>query len=230
MDQDTTQPIDAQATSPGDLPVADAAPAEAFGSTSASAEAPAEGELGALKARLAEREQACQDMESQLKRMAADFENFRRRQSVERENLIKFAGERILERFLDVLDNFERALAAGEKATEPQQVLTGVSLIYRQLQDFLVKEGVTAMDAKGSPFDPNQHEAVVQMDVDDVPDQTVLEEFRKGYTLNGRVLRHAMVKVANNPSIPAVPPNAPEAAQGAPADSSDEPAKSDSVQ
>jgi molecular chaperone GrpE len=188
-------------------------------------------EVGILRQRLADREQAYQDLEGQLKRMAADFENFRRRQQQERENLLKFAGERILERFLDVLDNFERALAAGEKATEPQQVLTGVSLIYRQLGDFLTKEGVTPMDAKGSPFDPNQHEAVVQMDVDDVPDQTVLEEFRKGYTLNGRVIRHAMVKVANNPSIPAIPPTPPEAAPSASeSNTTDEPAASDPVQ
>lgn len=190
-----------------------------------------DGEVGALRQRLADRDQAYTDLEGQLKRMAADFDNFRRRQAVERENLIKFAGERILERFLEVLDNFERALAAGEKATDPQQVLTGVSLIYRQLQDFLTKEGVAAMDSKGSPFDPNQHEAVVQMDVEDVPDQTVLEEFRKGYMLNGRVLRHAMVKVANNPSIPAVPPIPLENAEGGSAETnSDEPAKSDSVQ
>ncbi|MDB5101833.1 MAG: hypothetical protein JWM80_6254 [Cyanobacteria bacterium RYN_339] len=187
-------------------------------------------EAGALRQRLADRDQAYLDLEGQLKRMAADFENFRRRQAVERENLIKFAGERILERFLDVLDNFERALTAGEKATEPQQVLTGVSLIYRQLGDFLTKEGVEPMDAKGSPFDPNQHEAVVQLDVDDVPDQTVLEEFRKGYLLNGRVIRHAMVKVANNPSIPAIPPLPMESPASAPETTTDEPAASDSVQ
>jgi molecular chaperone GrpE len=198
--------------------------------TDARASEPNADELAMLRQRLADRDKVIGEMDSQMKRLAADFENFRRRQAIERENLIKFAGERILERFLEVLDNFERALAAGEKATEPQQVLTGVSLIYRQLQDFLTKEGVAPLDAKGSPFDPNQHEAVVQLDVDDVPDQTVLEEFRKGYTLNGRVLRHAMVKVANNPSIPAISPLPPEHAQSDSADTSDEPAKTDSVQ
>lgn len=186
-------------------------------------------ELGArvkeLEVHYAAKDEAFQDLENQYRRLAADFENFRRRQTLERENLIKSAGERILERFLEILDNFERALQVGERATDPQQVLTGVSLIYRQLQDFLNKEGVVAMDAKGQPFDPNMHEAVVQESSDDEPDQTVLDEFRKGYLLNGRVLRHAMVKIADNPSIPAVPP---KPAGEAGADSQNEPARSDS--
>jgi molecular chaperone GrpE len=160
-------------------------------------------EIEALKRQLADKEAAHADLETQMRRLAADFENFRRRQSQERENLIKFAGERILERFLDVMDNFERALAAGQKATNAEDVLKGVDMIHRQLKDFISKEGVVPMDAQGKTFDPNQHEAVVQTDVDDVADQTVLEEFRKGYLLNGRVLRHAMVRIANNPSMPA---------------------------
>lgn len=163
------------------------------------------GDVAELRQRLADREQAYADMEGQLRRMAADFDNFRRRQAQERENLIKFAGERILERFLEVLDNFERAQEAGRKATNPEDVVKGVEMIHRQLLSFIEKEGVTPIEAKGQPFDPNQHEAVIQQDADDVPDQTVLEEFRKGYQLNGRVLRHAMVKVANNPTMPAAP-------------------------
>ncbi|MNL66060.1 heat shock protein GrpE [compost metagenome] len=83
-------------------------------------------------------------------------------------------------------------------------------MIYRQVADFIGKEGVQPMDAAGKPFDPNHHEAVVQTAVDDQPDQTVLEEFRKGYLLNGRVLRHAMVRIASNPSMPAVATSSPE--------------------
>jgi molecular chaperone GrpE len=160
-------------------------------------------EIEALKRSLADKEAAHADLEGQMRRLAADFDNYRRRQAQERENLVKFAGERILERFLDVMDNFERALQAGANATKPEDVLKGVDMIYRQVADFITKEGVVPMDAKGKTFDPNQHEAVVQSDVDDVPDQTVLDEFRKGYMLNGRVLRHAMVRIANNPAMPA---------------------------
>lgn len=181
----------------------------------------ATGDVGALQRQLADKEAAYADMEQQLRRMAADFENYRRRQAQERENLIKFAGERILERFLDVLDNFERAIEAGRKATDPQTVVDGVEMIYRQVGAFLEKEGVVPIQAKGSPFDPNLHEAVVQQDADDVPDQTVLEEFRKGYQLNGRVLRHAMVKVANNPAMPATPIQQ--------TDNTDEPSQTDSA-
>lgn len=175
-------------------------------------------EIEQLKRQLADKEAAHADLEGQMRRLAADFDNFRRRQSQERENLIKFAGERILERFLDVMDNFERALQAGQKATNAEDVLKGVDMIHRQLKDFISKEGVTPMDAQGKPFDPNQHEAVVQSDVDDVADQTVLEEFRKGYLLNGRVLRHAMVRIANNPSMPAAPAAASESNSGAETD------------
>ena len=179
-----------------------------------------------LEVHFAAKDEAFQDMENQYRRLAADFDNFRRRQQQERDSLIKNAGERILERLLEFLDNFERALQAGERATEPQQVMTGVNLIYRQLQDFLAKEGVVPMEVKGQPFDPNLHEGVVQEAADDVPDQTVLEEFRKGYLLNGRVLRPAMVKLADNPSIPAVPP-APAGSAGS---DSGEPASSQSAQ
>lgn len=170
----------------------------------ATPETPAESPETGLAAQLAEKEQQYQELDGQFRRLAADFDNYRRRQSQERENLIKFAGERILERFLEVLDNFERALQAGD-ATDPQQLRKGIELIHRQLQDFLSKEGVAAMEPKGQPFDPNCHEAVVQVEAGDVPDQTVLEEFRKGYTLNGRVLRHAMVKIASNPGMPSAP-------------------------
>ena len=175
------------------------------------AQAPGD-ELEALRRQLAEREAAYADLEGQMRRLAADFDNYRRRQSQERENLVKFAGERILERFLDVMDNFERALDAGRKATNPEDVVKGVEMIHRQLTEFLGKEGVVAMDAKGQPFDPNHHEAVVQTDVDDVPDQTILDEFRRGYMMNGRVLRHAMVRIASNPSMPAgTTPESPSA-------------------
>lgn len=179
-------------------------------------------EIEDLKRRLADKEAAHADLEGQMRRLAADFDNFRRRQSQERENLIKFAGERILERFLEVMDNFERALQAGQKATNAEDVLKGVDMIHRQLKDFLGKEGVMPMDAQGKAFDPNQHEAVVQTDVEDVQDQTVLEEYRKGYLLNGRVLRHAMVRIANNPSMPAAPAAASE--------SSDSNAETDTAQ
>jgi molecular chaperone GrpE len=158
-----------------------------------------------LEAQLAARDEAFQEMKLHATRLAADFENSRQRWTRERSELVKSAGERVLEQFLEVLDNFERAIQVGERATEPQQVLTGVHMIYKQVLDFLSKEGVSPMNAAGRPFDPNQHEAVVQEESEEHPDQTVLDEFRRGYMLNGRVLRHALVKIASNPAMPHTP-------------------------
>lgn len=159
----------------------------------------------ALEAALAAKEAECADLDVQLKRMAADFENHRRREREGREDLIKSAARRVLENLVDVLDNFERALQAGANATEPGQVLDGVKLIHKQMEQFLSREGVEQIPAKGATFDPNLHEAVMAREVDDVPDQTVLEVFRAGYTLHGKVLRPSMVQVASNPSMPAAP-------------------------
>jgi molecular chaperone GrpE len=140
------------------------------------------------------------ELEGQFKRLAADFENYRRRQTQEREELVKFAASRVFENLLPVVDNLERAIASSKKATEVQQVLTGVELIQRQMMDFLAKSGVAPMEAQGAPFDPNLHEAIAQLATTEAPDQTVLAEVQKGYYLNGKVLRHAMVQVASNPS------------------------------
>lgn len=151
------------------------------------------------KDELARKEKQIFDLEGQLKRLAADFENYRRRQAQEREELIKFAASRVFENLLPVVDNFERALVSSKSATDPQQVLTGVELIYRQMQDFLNRSGVAPMEAVGQPFDPNLHEAIAQFETTEAPDQTVLAEIQKGYYLSGKVLRHAMVQVASNP-------------------------------
>jgi molecular chaperone GrpE len=156
-------------------------------------------EADAHQAELALREQAYSELEGQFKRLAADFENFRRRAAGEREDLIKFAGSRVLENVLPVVDNFERALDAMGKATEVSQVRAGVEMIYRQLQDFLTKTGVAPMNAAGQPFDPNLHEAIAQVENVDLPDETIMAEAQKGYLYNGKVLRHAMVQVSRNP-------------------------------
>ena len=156
-------------------------------------------EADAFQQELALREQAYAELESQFKRLAADFENFRRRAVSEREDLIKFAGSRVLENLLPVVDNFERALGAMGKATDVSQVHAGIEMIYRQMQDFLTKSGVAPMEAQGKPFDPNFHEAIAQMENPDLPDETVMAEVQKGYLYNGKVLRHAMVQVSRNP-------------------------------
>lgn len=148
---------------------------------------------------LSQKERRIVELEGQMKRLAADMENLRRRTREEQDERSKLAAKAMLEEFLPILDNFERALEGGRKATDGAQVLAGVELIYRQLQDFLTRAGVAAMEAKGKLFDPNYYEAIAQAENLLVPDQTVLEEIQKGYFLHGKVLRHARVQVASNP-------------------------------
>lgn len=147
--------------------------------------------------RVAELETELANKDAQLKRMAADFENARKRQATEREELTKFAAERVMLNLLPVIDNFDRALQAARAATDVATVTQGVEMIYRQLQDLLTKTGVAPIEATGQPFDPNLHEAVQRVPAEDnQSDNTVVEEFQRGYLLNGKVIRHALVKVA----------------------------------
>lgn len=166
--------------------------AEAHAATEA---ATADSATGADRVAQLEQELAARD--AQLKRMAADFENARKRQATERDELTKFAAERVMLNLLPVIDNFDRALQAARSATDVATVTQGVDMIYRQLQDLLTKTGVAPIEATGHPFDPNLHEAVQRVPADDnQPDNTVVEEFQRGYLLNGKVIRHALVKVA----------------------------------
>ena len=131
-----------------------------------------------------------------LQRVQADFDNFRRRTAQERQEAAKYCSQRLAMGLLPVLDNFERALKA--EGEDLQGFRNGIELIYRQLRDVLEKEGVKPMDAVGSQFDPNLHEAVMQEQSDQYDDNVVMEEFQKGYLLADRVIRPAMVKVAQN--------------------------------
>jgi len=153
------------------------------------ADAPVGDLMETLKAQLAE-------SESHLKRMMADFDNARKRQAAERESLIKFAAEQVVLNLLPVVDNFDRAMGAAQTATDVATVIQGIELIYRQLQDVLTKAGAAPIEATGQTFDPERHEAVQRVPADDQPDNTVVEEFQRGYLLNGKVIRPALVKVA----------------------------------
>jgi molecular chaperone GrpE len=129
-------------------------------------------------------------------RARADFANYKRRVEDERESLRQFVSSDLLARLLPIVDNFERALAAASQTTDYEKLVTGVNAVYRQLQDFLTREGVTQIDAIFQPFDPNIHNAVLREETTEHPENTVVEELQKGYTLNGKVLRPTMVKVA----------------------------------
>lgn len=146
---------------------------------------------------LVQKLQQLEERNQQLMRVAADFDNYRRRQEREREDLVSFAGQKIIESLLPVLDNFERALQAEVKPEDVANFVEGTRMIQKQFIDILQRAGVTLMDTVGTPFDPAFHEAIAVEDNDEHPDQTVLAEFQKGYLLNGRLVRPAIVKVSN---------------------------------
>lgn len=129
-------------------------------------------------------------------RLQADFENFRRRTRGEKEELLKYGAEGLITKLLPVLDNFERGIAAAQDKEEAKGYLEGVEMIFRQFMQVLENEGLEAIEAVGCSFDPNYHEAVMQVDSEDAEKNTVLEELQKGYLLKGKLIRPSMVKVA----------------------------------
>lgn len=134
------------------------------------------------------------DYFNRLVRMQADFDNYRKRMAREREELAKYAGEQLVMALLPVMDNFERAL--GAKNNDYQNLLAGVEMIYRQLHDVLAREGLEPIVAAGEQFNPELHEAVMREESGDHPENTVIEELRRGFTFKGKVIRAAMVKVS----------------------------------
>ena len=188
-----TQPVaeadaeNASAESPAEPQPADAPIPEASAPADAPAEPPPEvDELAVMKDRYA--------------RLLADFDNYRKRQLREREDLIKRANEDLLGDLLPVIDNMELALA---KAPDPDApFVVGVKLVYDQFLALLDRCGMTPLDTKGEPFDPTYHEALSQMSSDTVPANTIIEQFRRGWLLAGRLLRPAQVIVSSGAPEP----------------------------
>lgn len=137
-----------------------------------------------------------------LQRVQADFENFKRRAERQRFETVQRANEELLEKILPLVDDLERALANAQHDTPAEALIEGVRLIHRQFLDILAREGVEPIAAEGEQFDPQKHEAVMQQECRDIPEGTVLEEYRRGYCLRDRVIRPCMVKVAVSPESP----------------------------
>lgn len=172
---------------------ADATTADATTRDAAAVTLPA-AELEQLRAKAAQADEYFE----RLARAQAEFDNFRKRSRAERDDLIKFAAERLVVQLLPILDNLDRALQAGggDGDTAVTAWRQGVELTLKQFRSVLEKEGVTPIEALGKPFDPALHEAVMQEETDAAADGTVLQELQKGYQLHGRVIRPSMVKVA----------------------------------
>ena len=151
------------------------------------------GEEAVPDAAVAELQAELADLRDRSIRTLADFENYRRRSEREREELKRFAQGDVLRDLLPVVDNLQRALAAGGTVDD---LKTGVELTLRQFRDLLKQRGIAEVLALGAPFDPAVHEAVARVDDDAVTAPTVIDELQRGYTLHGRLLRPALVRVA----------------------------------
>ncbi len=135
-------------------------------------------------------------LNQQYLRLAADFENFRKRQEQERENLLKFGTENALKKLIEVLDNFERGKKALEKVEDCEKVKESFDLVHKQVVDALTKMGLETIETEGKEFDPNFHDAVMQTPTSEQPEHTIINELQKGYKMGDKVLRPALVNVA----------------------------------
>lgn len=166
-------------------------------------------------ARGAQTQKRLEETHERFVRVSADFDNFRKRAAREKEETIRLGNERLLKDLLPVLDNLERALAAG--GADAEGLLTGIRMVLKQFVDTLGRYGVTGFSAIGEPFDPARHEALMQQESTEVAPGTVVSELVKGYFLNDRLVRPAAVVVARAPEQPAA--ETPAAEQpGEPAD------------
>jgi molecular chaperone GrpE len=132
-------------------------------------------------------------------RARADLDNFRKRALREKEEAIRYANNGLLERLLPVIDNFELGLDAAKNAADTASILQGMSMVHKQLQDFLKNNGLEEVQAEGEAFDPNKHDAVSQEFSAEVPEGHVVRQVRKGYKIKDRLVRASSVIVSKGP-------------------------------
>ncbi|HLS61480.1 MAG TPA: nucleotide exchange factor GrpE [Virgibacillus sp.] len=147
-----------------------------------------------LQKEIEELKQEKEAAQERMLRIQAEFDNFKKRTQKERQNERKYKSQDLVNELLPVLDNFERALEV-EVVEEAKSIVEGISMVYRQFKDALESENVEVIQTVGEEFDPNLHHAVMQVEEEESESNIVLEELQKGYILNDRVIRPAMVKV-----------------------------------
>lgn len=160
-------------------------------------EEPAKGKVFGRKKKKDKRDEQIEDLTDKLKRQMAEFDNFRKRTEKEKSQMYEIGAKDIVEKILPIVDNFERGLESvpAEQAQEP--FVEGMNKIYKQLMTTLEEIGVKPIEAVGQEFNPDLHNAVMHVEDEELAENTVAEEFQKGYTYRDSVVRHSMVKVAN---------------------------------
>jgi molecular chaperone GrpE len=137
------------------------------------------------------------ELNERFLRVSSDFRNFKKRAEKEKHDIYSYANEKLICDLLPVMDNFERAvLSAESENSSSKKMLKGIEMVFKQLNDVLNLNGIEKIDAVGKPFDPNYHHAVMMEETEEFETETVVEVFQTGYSLNKKVIRPSMVKVA----------------------------------
>jgi molecular chaperone GrpE len=155
-----------------------------------------EKEIAELKQKLEGKEKEIKEHHDRLLRLAADFENYKKRAAREKEDWTKFANEDVIRAILPFIDNLERAVNHAQKIADTGVLIEGVRLTIQQILQTLNKFGLASFQSVGKPFDPTVHEAMLVVETDQHEPNQVVEEFQKGYLLNDRLLRPATVSVS----------------------------------
>ncbi len=155
-----------------------------------------EEEMALMQKELEEAKTKSEEAIGKMMRLAAEFDNYKKRSARDYESIRRYAAENIIRELLPIVDNFERAIESANESKDFSSFLEGVKLILNQMMNLLEREGVTKINSVGESFDPNIHEAVMHVNSDDYPENIVTQEFQKGYILNDRVIRPAMVAVS----------------------------------
>lgn len=162
----------------------------------------ADGEINdtdAEQSKIAELEKQAAQFKDQYLRTAAEFENYKRRTDAERAEFFAYAGERVLNDMLPVLDDFDRTMESFDKSHDKDALKKGIDLVYAKFRSVLEKQGLKPMQSDGTKFDVNLHEAILQQPDESKEPETVLNTVEKGYYLKDKVLRHAKVVVSSKP-------------------------------
>lgn len=148
------------------------------------------------KSKFEEVQQKADENYQRFLRAQADLDNFRRRTRSDKEEAAKYASMKLIEQLLPVIDNFERALASSQSNADYDSLVKGIEMISRQISQAVEQEGLKAIEAVGQPFNPDFHEAIMQVESEEHEEGIIVEEVQKGYMLKDRVLRPTMVKVS----------------------------------
>ena len=149
-------------------------------------------ELAKLNKNLEEKDEEIIELKSHIQRLQADFDNFRKQGEKQKQDLIRYANEGLIVKFIDIYEDMERAL---ENSTNEEEIREGLELIYSKMKNTLEKEGVEEIPAVGEKFDPFKHEALLTVDSPDHENNEIVDELMKGYTLKDKVIKYSKVRV-----------------------------------